>query len=70
VIHSGVNRATAILHPGAAYQGKVLNTNIMRLVTPQVDNMEAKFREAEEKMGIRPGDGISVTYERKSEVMG
>jgi len=70
VIHSGVNRATAILHPGAVYQGKVLNTTIVRLVTPQVDNMEAKIREAEERMGIRPGDGISVTYERNSEVMG
>eukprot|EP00092_Neocalanus_flemingeri_P024531 GFUD01026605.1.p1 GENE.GFUD01026605.1~~GFUD01026605.1.p1 ORF type:complete len:767 (+),score=233.55 GFUD01026605.1:666-2966(+) len=70
VIHSGVNRATAVLHPGAVYQGKVLNTTIVRLVTPQVDNMEAKIREAEEKMGIRPGDGISITYERKSEAMG
>lgn len=70
VIHSGVNRATAILHPGAVYQGKVLNTTIVRLVTPQVDNMEAKIREAEEKMGIKAGDGISVTYERNSEVMG
>merc|ERR1719186_653176 len=70
VIHSGVNRATAILHPNAVYQGKVLNTTIVRLVTPQVDNMETKIREAEEKMGIRPGDGISVTYERRSENMG
>jgi len=70
VIHSGVNRATAVLHPGAVYQGKVLNTTIVRLVTPQVENMEAKIREAEEKMGIRPGNGISVTYERKSETMG
>jgi len=70
VIHSGVNRATAILHPGAVYQGKVLNTTLVRLVTPQVDNMEARIREAEEKMGIKAGDGISVTYERNSETMG
>merc|ERR1719336_2710324 len=70
VIHSGVNRATAILHPGAVYQGKVLNTTIVRLVTPQVENMEARIRDAEEKMGIRSGNGISVTYERKSEAMG
>jgi len=70
VIHSGVNRATAILHPGAVYQGKVLNTTIVRLVTPQIDNIEGRIREAEHKMGIRPGDGISITYERKSEAMG
>ena len=31
VIHSGVNRATAILHPEAVYQSKVLNTTIVRL---------------------------------------
>jgi len=70
VIHSGVNRATAILHPGAVYQGRVLNTTIVRLVTPSVDNMESRIRDAEEKMGIRPGQGISITYERKSEAMG
>ena len=41
IIHSGVNRATAILHPGAVYQGRVLNT------TPSIDNLEMKIREAE-----------------------
>jgi len=70
VIHSGVNRATAILHPGAVYQGKVLNTTVVRLVTPQVENMENRIREAEKIMGIKQGDGISVTYERRSESMG
>jgi spastic paraplegia protein 7 len=70
VIHSGVNRATAILHPGAVYQGKVLNTTVVRLVTPQVENMESRIREAEKIMGIKQGDGISVTYERRSESMG
>jgi len=70
VIHSGVNRATAILHAGAVYQGRVLNTTIVRLVTPQVENIEARIREAEQKMGITSEHAISITYERKSEAMG
>jgi hypothetical protein len=28
VIHSGVNRATAILHPGAVYKGQTLPTQV------------------------------------------
>ena len=53
IIHSGVNRATAILHPGAVYQGRVLNTTQVRLATPSIDNLEMKVREAEAKMGIK-----------------
>ena len=65
IIHSGVNRATAILHLGAMYQGRVLNTTQVRLATPSIDNLEMKVREA--KMGIKSGDGISITYERRSQ---
>merc|ERR1719495_1723998 len=69
-IHSGVNRATAILHPGAMYQGRQLPFNMVRLQTPQVDNIEAKVREAERMMGIKASDSISITYERRSETVG
>ena len=53
IVHSGVNRATASLHPGAVYQGRVLNTTQVRLATPSIDNLEMKVREAEAKMGIK-----------------
>ena len=69
-IHAGVNRATAVLHPGAMYQGRQLPFNMVRLQTPQVDNIEAKVRDAERMMGIRAGDAISITYERRSETVG
>lgn len=51
-IHSGVNRATAVLHPGAMYQGRKLPVNVVRIQTPQVDNIETKIRDAERSMGI------------------
>jgi spastic paraplegia protein 7 len=70
VVHAGVNRATAVLYPGAVYQGQKVNTQVVRIVTANVDNIETKLREAEAKMGIKSGDMISITYERKSEDMG
>ena len=51
-IHSGVNRATAVLHQGAMYQGRKLPVNVVRFQTPQIDNIETKIREAERSMGI------------------
>ena len=34
------------------------------------DSLEAKIREAEERLGIRPVDGVAIHYERKSEDVG
>lgn len=70
VIHSGVNRATAILHPGAVYKGQKLPTQVVRITTQNVENIEPKIREAELQMGIRAADAISITYERSSELVG
>jgi len=69
-IHSGVNRATAILHAGAVYQGRALPATQVRISTPSIDNLEAKVREGERMMGIKSGDGVSITYERRSEAVG
>lgn len=52
-IHSGVNRATAILHAGAVYQGRSLPATQVRISTPSIDNLEAKVREGERMMGIK-----------------
>jgi len=70
IIHAGVNRATAVLHPGAVYKGQHLNTQVVRIVTANVDNIESKVREVEQRMGIKSSDMISVTYERQSENIG
>lgn len=68
IIHSGVNRATVILHPDAVYKGQIMaGETVFNLSLPSVDQLENKIREAEQKMDIRPGNGVSVTYERKSE---
>ena len=53
MVHSGVNRATAILHPGAVYQGRVLPSSQVRISTPSIGNLEAKVRESERIMGIK-----------------
>ena len=64
------HRATAVLHPGAVYKGQQLNTQVVRIVTANVDNIESKVREVEQRMGIKSSDMISVTYERQSENTG
>ena len=53
IVHSGVNRATAVLHPGAVYQGRVLPSSQVRISTPSIENLEAKVREGERMMGIK-----------------
>ena len=53
IVHSGVNRATAVLHPGAVYQGRVLPSSQVRISTPSIGNPEAKVRESERIMGIK-----------------
>ena len=59
-----------MLHPGAVYKGQHLNTQVVRIVTANVDNIESKVREVEQKLGIKSSDMISVTYERQSENFG
>jgi len=50
------------------YKGQRLpGETIFRLSLPRIDQLENRIREAEAKMDIRPGNGVSVTYERKSE---
>ena len=46
MVHSGVNRAMAVLHPGAVYQGRVLpsSSSQVRISTPSIGNLEAKVR--------------------------
>lgn len=53
IVHSGVNRATAVLHPGAVYQGRPLPASQVRISTPSIDNLETKVREGERMMGIK-----------------
>ena len=73
VIHSGLNRATVILRPDAIYKGQKLLNNVYRLQIPgkavagNENTVEERIRAAEAKMGIPPGSGVSITYERKSE---
>lgn len=42
IIHSGVNRATVILHPDAIYKGHRVNNNVFRLAIPNAENLEDK----------------------------
>ena len=53
IVHSGVNRATAVLHPGAVYQGRVLPSSQVRISTPSIENLEAKVRKSKRIMGIK-----------------
>jgi len=68
VVHSGLNRASAILYPGAVYRGNRLNVSRVRVSVENESQLEDKVREGETSMGITPGQGISITYDRKSEM--
>lgn len=80
IIHSGLNRATVILRPDAIYRGQRVLGNVFRMQIPGAGGsqgrsrnegaLEDKIREAEARLGIQPGGGVSITYERNSETLG
>jgi len=83
IIHSGLNFATVILRPDAVIRGRPVVSNRYQLkygstTGPQARkassldsaNLEDKIRQIEAKIGIPPGNGVSITYDRKPEAIG
>uniref|UniRef100_A0A0K2T9J2 AAA+ ATPase domain-containing protein n=1 Tax=Lepeophtheirus salmonis TaxID=72036 RepID=A0A0K2T9J2_LEPSM len=69
VIYPQSKRALVHLYPSAIYKGKQLNSleNVFRLEIPPSTNLEDKIRDAEYKLGIGPGGGLSIVYDRGME---
>lgn len=68
VVHAGVKgQATVRLRPDAMYKGQLVMDNVFILAIPSTTVLEDRIREAEAKLGINPGEGVSVRYERHTE---
>lgn len=65
VITPGTNFVRVFLHEGAIINGKRPMMKQYFLQVPSVENFERKLRDFEESLGIRPGNGVPIIYERR-----
>jgi len=64
------NRAIILLRQGAMYKGMPLQNLRFTMTYPGGVNLEQKIREFEGGIGISPGNGMPIKYNRSSEVYG
>ena len=80
IVHHGINRVSCILRPDAIFRGRRVQNNRFSVELPgsldrpdakpsglNVNTVEDRIRETEARIGIPPGSGVSITYERKTE---
>ncbi|KAL1131091.1 hypothetical protein AAG570_012328 [Ranatra chinensis] len=70
IIRPDLEMVTIILHEGAVVKDKRMEHNTFHMNIVDIKKFEEKLREAEKRMGIAPGGGVSVVYERGSETAG
>lgn len=54
------------LHPDAVIRGRKLDSEVFTLKIADADKFEEKVRKVEEELGIRPENGISISYQREN----
>ncbi|XP_077232317.1 uncharacterized protein LOC143868681, partial [Tasmannia lanceolata] len=65
VISPGTNIVRIYLHDGAVINGKRPMMKQYFLQVSSIESFENRLREFESTLGIRPGDGVPVIYERR-----
>lgn len=68
IVRPDLDMVTIILYDGAIIKGRRSMSTIFYMAVPEADKFEEKLREVEKRLGIR--DGVSVTYERQSDLVG
>lgn len=56
--------ANVVLHEDAVVNGKPVKKRVFALQIPDVSKFEERLREAEQQLGISPGNGVRVVFER------
>lgn len=68
MVRPGMEMVTIILHDGAVIRGKRSLSNVYHMAIADHEKFESKLRDAEKRLGIR--DGVPVSYNRQSDVVG
>ena len=70
VVRPGVDIVTIVLAEGAVIKGQRVNRRTYHMNIVDVDKFEEKIRVSEARLGIAPGRGVPIVYERNSDTAG
>ncbi|XP_050436947.1 paraplegin-like [Adelges cooleyi] len=64
IAHPDLDIVTIRLHEGAVIKGRKIDQRTFHMNIADLDRFEQKLRDAENKLGIKPGHGVPVVYDR------
>ncbi|XP_024892769.1 paraplegin [Temnothorax curvispinosus] len=67
IVNPTIERVIIVVHDGAIIKGKRSPYKRYHMAVPSIENFEEKLRKVEKNLGIKPGQGVQVIYERKIE---
>lgn len=67
IVMPDVGMAHVILHENAILNGKPARNRIFKMQIPDTGSFEEKLRETEKQLGISPGNGVPVVFERMTD---
>lgn len=70
IIRPDLDMVTILLHEGAVIKGRRTEHSTFHMNIVDMGKFEEKLREAEKQLGISPGNGVHVVYERGSDTAG
>ena len=70
VVRPGIDLVTIVLADGAIVKGQKVRFRTYHMNVADISKFEEKLRLAEERMGVPPGKGIPVVYQRDADTAG
>lgn len=70
IVRPDVDIVTIVLQEGAVVKGRRMDHRTFHMNIIDTSNFEEKLRAAEQRLGIPPGRGVPVVYERNTDTAG
>jgi spastic paraplegia protein 7 len=70
IVRPDVDIVTIVLQEGAIVKGRRMDHRTFHMNIIDTSNFEEKLRAAEQRLGIPPGRGVPVVYERNTDTAG
>ncbi|XP_075229838.1 mitochondrial inner membrane m-AAA protease component paraplegin-like isoform X2 [Lycorma delicatula] len=70
IVRPDLDIVTIILFEGAIIKGRRVDNRAFHMNIVDTNSFEEKLREAEKRLGIKPGGGVTVIYDRGSDAAG
>ncbi|KAL6263464.1 hypothetical protein P5V15_006255 [Pogonomyrmex californicus] len=69
IVNPGIDQVSVIVYNDAIIKGRRTPFKRYFLSVPSVENFEEKLRRVENSLGIKPGQGVQVVYQRGQEII-